>query len=107
MAHETGIAPEFKALTRLFLDVSQYDPHDPVTTREFPRSFCSWIGGSNLPEAKAAIEDYDRSMNAPGAWQARCGDADGVTPKQHHRDRAGQTGVSKWARHTTWGETSR
>ena len=64
--------PAVKPLTRLFLDVSQYDPHDPVITREFPRGFCSWIGGSDLPEAKAAIEEYDRSMHAPGAWQARC-----------------------------------
>jgi hypothetical protein len=77
--------PAVKPLTRLFLDVSQYDPHDPVTTREFPLSFCSWIGGSNLPEAKAAIEDYDRSMNAPGAWQARCEEGTRQPHLRHHR----------------------
>jgi hypothetical protein len=66
--------PAIKPLTKLFLEAPIGDHHEPLAGREFPQAFCSWIGGSELPEAKAAIQDYDRFFDAPGAWAARCHD---------------------------------
>jgi hypothetical protein len=67
--------PAMKPLARLLLNAPEYDPHNPFSSSRFPKALCPWIGASDLPEAKEAIEDYDRMLNAPGAWKARCGDA--------------------------------
>jgi hypothetical protein len=70
--------PAIKPLTGLFLDAPLGDHHDNLAGRVFPQAFCSWIGGSELPEAKAAVQQYDRFFDAPGAWQARCHDILGL-----------------------------
>ena len=79
--------PAIKPLTKLFLTAPIGDPHEPVYGEAFPAAFCSWIGGSDLPEAKAAIQEYDRFFDAPGAWQARCGDLLRVPPPRPRRPR--------------------
>jgi hypothetical protein len=66
--------PAIKPLTKLFLDAPIGDHHEPLGGIDLPQAFCSWIGGSELPEAKAAIQEYDRFFDAPGAWEARCHD---------------------------------
>ncbi len=66
--------PAIKPLGKLFLEAPIGDPHEPLGGKMFPEAFCTWVRDVNLPSAKEAIEDYNRALGAPGAWQARCQD---------------------------------
>jgi hypothetical protein len=79
--------PAIKPLTKLLLAAPVGDHHDPLGGMEFPRAFCLWVASSDLPETKQAVAEYDRAMNALGAWQARC-DALTREPSPRPRGRA-------------------
>ena len=81
--------PAMKPLVRLMLNAPTGDHHTPLGSYRFPAALCPWIEDSDLPEAKAAIEEYDRTLNAPGAWKARCADAT-PTPPPRRRSSVGR-----------------
>ena len=65
-------APALPGLTKAILEEPPLLMDRPAHCSSFVRALCAWVAGSPLPEAKAAIEMYDRAMDAPGAWRARC-----------------------------------
>jgi len=69
---EMKYPPAIKPLAAMLLEdpLPDYD-HVPGCSAFF-HAFCSWTQKSDLPEAKAAIADYEQAMGAPGAWKTLC-----------------------------------
>lgn len=71
---DARFVPALKALGRM----AQENPvpgFDQVSkSSRFVHRLCSWVQGSTLLEARAVVSDYDRAMDADGAFAALCDD---------------------------------
>jgi hypothetical protein len=64
--------PAIKPLAAMLLEDPLPDYDHVAGCSAFFQAFCSWTEKSDLPEAKAVIAEYERAMDAPGAWQTLC-----------------------------------
>lgn len=69
---ERKYPPAIKPLAAMLLEDPLPD-HDHVPgCSGFLHAFCSWTQKSDLPEAKAAISEYEQAVGGPGAWKTLC-----------------------------------
>jgi hypothetical protein len=69
---QTDHPSAIKPLARMLAE-TPLPGYDGVSScSSFATALCSWVEHSDRPEIKAAIAEYDRVVDTPGAWKALC-----------------------------------